>query len=60
MMTIICKRDGCGHAKTKHENTRDWGRNSGCCTVSGCPCSYEIFGFTKHTREEVIASMEKL
>lgn len=55
---IICQRKGCGHAKTKHENTRDWGRNTGCCTVRNCPCSYELFGFTKKTPEQIYKEME--
>ena len=45
-MVIRCASPGCNHPKTKHEDTYDCGKNSGACTVKGCPCGNEIFGFT--------------
>lgn len=46
-MVKLCMREGCNHNKTLHENTYDWGINSGRCTVKGCPCGDVSFGY-KH------------
>ena len=43
----MTKKCTCGHTKGQHENTRDYGRNSGACKIFGCKCSTELFGYSE-------------
>ena len=43
----MTRKCACGHLKTQHENTYDFGRNSGACKVRSCQCHNELFGYSE-------------